>query len=79
MTYLKEFYPSVAICLFRYYKLTNQLEQYQQECRALEDDDHVKYSLYVYGYFIPWLEQQRDDGKLTYGKLQITNITLKQA
>ena len=34
-----------------------------QNCQAYEED-HSKYSLYIQGYFLLWLEQQRIDGKL---------------
>ena len=29
---------------------------------------HEKYYLYVHGYLIPWLSQQRVNGKLKHGK-----------
>ena len=32
------------------------------------EKNQAKYSLYVHGYFIPWLEQQRRDGKLEKGE-----------
>lgn len=35
-----------------------ELDRYTEECAELEDD-YQNYSLYINGYWIPWLESQR--------------------
>ena len=44
-----------------------QLDEYMKVCRDFEDI-HTEFYLYVYGYFEPWLDQQRAAGKLKKGK-----------
>ena len=39
-----------------------------EACKSLEDQWH-KYSLYVHGYLLPWITQQREEGKLKLGKV----------
>ena len=34
-----------------------------KECKAYEDDK-TKFCLYIHGYFIPWIEQQKAEGKI---------------
>ena len=48
--------------------MLDELKQYQQRYKIYEDDPNY-YSMYVHGYFIPWLERQRAAGKLKHGKL----------
>ena len=37
------------------------------KCKLYEIAEE-KYSLYIHGYFLPWLDQQRKAGKLKSGK-----------
>ena len=46
-----------------------------QECKALEDD-YMKYSEYIHGFWIPWLEQQRENKRLHSGKYDETILHL---
>lgn len=39
------------------------MNEYLKECKACEDD-YVKFHLYIYGWFLPWLETERKAGKL---------------
>ena len=36
----------------------------------------MNFSLYVHGYFIPWLEQEREAGRLTKGENFLIEIIL---
>ena len=38
------------------------------ECKSYENDAR-NFTLYINGYFIPWIEQQRANGKIKQGKL----------
>ena len=45
-------------------------------CKSLRND-HLQYSYYVHGYFIPWLNEQREKGLLKKGmKFEVHNIFL---
>ena len=68
MACLKEFFPSTAIYVLRRYKQTEKIDEYMNQCKVCELDPY-KYNYYVHGYFIPWLEKQKMDGKITWGKL----------
>ena len=37
-------------------------------CEKYEHGDPEDYWKYVHGYFLPWLDEQRQKGKLRYGK-----------
>ena len=47
--------------------MNEELSLYNEECQEL-DSDYEKYSIYVHGHFLPFLQQERDAGNLTYGK-----------
>ena len=38
MKHLERFYPSLALYIFRRFKLTAQLDQYRKECISYKDD-----------------------------------------
>ena len=46
--------------------MTDKIEQYMAKCKAYENDKE-NYSLYVHGYLLIWLHQQRQAGKLSKG------------
>ena len=68
MACLKQFYPSTAIYVLRRYKQTEKIDEYMNQCKTCELDPY-KYNFYVHGYFIPWLEKQKLDGKIKWGRL----------
>ena len=47
--------------------MKTDLNRYMLQCKQLEDE-YEKYSLYVHGYFLPWLQQQREAGSLQQGR-----------
>ena len=73
MIYLGQYYPSLYRLLLIHSNQTERLEEYESSCKAFEDD-HERYSLYVYGYFFPWLEAKRANGELTKGGYSLINF-----
>ena len=63
MDYLSEAYPQLFIFILDYFDMNDRIEKYMTKCKGYEDNPY-KYSLYVYGYFLVWLDQQRKQGKL---------------
>ena len=68
MDFLGNEYPSLLIFILESFDKTERIEQYMNKCKAYEEDRY-KYSLYVHGYFLVWLDQQRKEGKLKQGTL----------
>ena len=66
MKYLSDEYPRLYLFILEYYNMNDRIDQYMAKCKAYEND-HYKYSLYVHGYFLVWLDQQRREGKLKQG------------
>ena len=56
MDYLSQAYPSLYLYILEHLKMTDEIEQYMAMCKEYEND-HEKFSLYVHGYFLPWLHQ----------------------
>ena len=46
------------------------LENYKIYCKQFYDDPN-RFSLYLHGWFFPWLQEQRDAGKLVQGETVI--------
>ena len=44
------------------------LKDYMDHCKKLRGGDHGQYTLYIYGFLLPWLQEQREQGKLVKGK-----------
>ena len=63
MDFLGNEYPSLFIFILESFDKTERIEQYMNKCKAYEEDRY-QYSLYVHGYFLVWLDQQRKEGKL---------------
>ena len=61
-------YPSLFIFILESFDKTERIDQYTNKCKAYEQDRY-KYSLYLHGYFLVWLDQQRKEGKLKQGTL----------
>ena len=55
MDYLSEAYPRLFIFILEFFAMNDRIEQYMNKCKAYENDWY-KYSLYVHGYFLVWLD-----------------------
>ena len=40
--------------------------EYQKFCKGCEFGDYLNYSLYIHGWLIPWLDEQRSTGKISF-------------
>ena len=40
--------------------------EYQKFCKSCEFGDYLNYSLYIHGWLIPWLDEQRSTGKISF-------------
>ena len=67
MKHLEQYYPCLYIYVIRKRGMDNELDRYMQECKKYENSNY-NYSMYVHGYFIPWLQQQRETGNIVKGK-----------
>ena len=47
--------------------MQDSIQKYMDQCKDYEDSKD-KYSHYIHGYLLPWLNEQRKAGKLTKGK-----------
>ena len=72
MTYLSKHYPSLYVHILGYLNMSDKIEQYMAQCKEYENDEE-NFSLYVHGYWLIWLNQQRQAGKFTQGKPFTTN------
>ena len=59
--------PSLWVYSLKQRGMTDELNQYMDECKKHENNWR-KYSLYVHGYFIPWLQMQRETNSLVEGR-----------
>ena len=56
--YLRERYPCLYIFMLQKRGLDERLEAYDERCKSYEKDkDPNMYSLYVYGYWLPYLQR----------------------
>ena len=56
MHYLSEAYPSLYVFILEFYKMNDRIAPYMTRCKAYENNQN-RYSLYVHGYFLVWLDQ----------------------
>ena len=66
MQYLSEEYPCLYVFILEHLGKKEEIDQYMTKCKAYEDN-HLRYSLYVHGYFLVWLDRQKKEGKLKQG------------
>ena len=64
--YMSKAYPRLFIFILDQFGMKDRIEKFLAKCKAYEDDRY-KYSLYVHGYLLVWLDQQRQEGKLALG------------
>ena len=55
MEYLREEYPSLYIVVLKSLNMTDKIKDYMKKCKGYEKDPY-KYSLYIHGYFLVWLD-----------------------
>ena len=48
--------------------MKSMLAKYMRKCKAYETDPS-KFGRYVYGYWLPWLQMEREAGNLVQGRL----------
>ena len=46
--------------------MKDEINKYMEKCKAYENDVE-NFSLYIHGFLLIWLRQQREAGKLTKG------------
>lgn len=54
--FLSNHYPSLYIYIMEQMKRKRALTKYMKRCKQYEND-FKKYSLYVHGFFLPWLQK----------------------
>ena len=69
MQYLMAHFPCLCIHVMKKNGMKRELEKYMEDCKAKEDGEIGQYSLYVHGYWLPWLEMEREAGNLVQGRL----------
>ena len=67
LRYLSQTYPNIYKFVLINLKQTEELEEYEKKCMTCLNRPE-KYHLYIHGYFLPWLDQQRMEGGLKQGK-----------
>ena len=55
MDYLSGTYPGLYIFILEFFQMKYKKKQYAIMCKSYEEDPY-KYSLYVHGYFLVWLD-----------------------
>ena len=56
MDFLSETYPSLYIHILDHFGETDKVHKYMEKCKGYEKD-YEKYSLYIHGYWLIWLDQ----------------------
>ena len=64
LSLLSRKYPSVYIYVLQKMRRRDEVKEFMKKCAELEKGDPAQYTMYIQGYWNPWLEQQRDAGKL---------------
>ena len=57
--WLKLNYPSLALFIMKEMDCLKELMEYQKFCKDCEFGDYLSYSLYIHGWLLPWLDEQR--------------------
>ena len=58
MEYISEAYPRLYVLILKHLEMYNKIQEYMKKCKTYFNDAE-KYSLYVHGYWLVWLDQQR--------------------
>ena len=66
LNFLGERYPDLCIFVMKKRGMQDELQEYMDRCRSYENDPE-RYTLYIRGYWLPYLQQQKDKGLLKEG------------
>ena len=55
MVCLSETYPRLFLFILEHFEMADRIEEYMAQCKAFEENPK-KYSLYVHGFFLVWLD-----------------------
>ena len=67
--YLSERYPCLYIFVLQKRGMDERLRAYDEMCQSYEyDKDPSKYSLYLHGHWLPYLQRLEEEGVLKKGK-----------
>ena len=67
MVYLRKAYPRLYIYMLELLKMPDEIKSFMKKC-AKYSQNPEKYSLYIQGFLLEWLGQQRKAGKLKQGE-----------
>ena len=67
--FLGQNFPCLFVFVMKQRGMLQALSEYMEKCKNLEKDDVSQFRLYVHGYWIPWLQEQRELGLLKQGKV----------
>ena len=61
-------YPGLYVEALRQSGRKKEMQDFMKVCKSHRYDRGEKFTLYIVGYLVPWFEQERLAGKLTFGK-----------
>jgi len=64
--YLSNKYPCLYVLVMRKRGKDYELEAYMSDCKSYEND-WTKFSMYIHGYWIPFLQKEKEEGRLKEG------------
>ena len=67
LKYLQEYYPCLAILVSHSIERPDMAKKFILGSRIYYNGDGGLYSWYVHAFWLPWLSEQRDLGKLKKG------------
>ena len=74
--YLKKWHPTLYVYAMGDCGRDEDMKEYMEKCKKYEnDDDFSKYSLYIFGYWLPYLEELKKKGLLNEGQSVDFNLS----
>ena len=67
---LKNKYPNLYLYVLKEMGRHTEIRRYMAKCMTYECNKE-KYFFYIHGYWLPWLEKQRAEGKIQKGKFKL--------
>ena len=68
LTMLKKKYPCLYVFALKALGRERECNEYMDKCKKYKKKKPEHYYIYVHGYFLPWLHEQRTKGLLKMGK-----------